>query len=193
MSSFINAFLDLDPESKSRLKKLEGKAINIELRPFKCKFHCHIEHGKMKMTSGHLDKADTTIRGTPLQMLGVMLDKKNRQRFFADDLTMEGDAEVGQQVTDLFDQLDIDCEEILSHFVGDVPAHKTSQLLRGIKSWVKEAGESLVQDINEYTHEETEWFPAREAVQDFFDDVDELRMDVDRVEIRVKRLLNENN
>ena len=101
---------------------------------------------------------------------------------------MEGDAEVGQQVTELFDQLDIDCEETLAHFVGDVPAHKTTRLLHSIKSWVKEAGESLVQDINEYTHEEAQWFPAREAMQDFFAGVDTVRMDVDRVEARIKQL-----
>ena len=47
--------------------------------------------------------------------------------------------------------------------------------------------------VNEYVHEEAEFFPAREALQDFFQDIDTLRMDADRLEARVERLLKKAN
>ena len=188
MNKLINAFLDLDPESKLRLKKLEGKVINIELRPFDFVFHCQIENSNLRLMTGEAANAETTLRGTPLQMMGVMLDKENRQRFFADDLVMEGDAETGQQVVELFDRMEIDWEELFSHFVGDIPAHQTGRLIHGVASWFKEARDSFVQDVSEYVHEEAQWLPTHEALQDFFSEIDVLRMDVDRAEARVNRL-----
>lgn len=188
MYRFVNAVLDLDPESRQRLKKLEGKAINIELRPFHFIFHCTFINDKLQFVYHESLQAEATIRGTPLQMLGVMIDKQNRQRFFADDLTIEGDAEAAQQLIDLFDRLDIDWEEILSHFVGDIPAHHGGSLFRRALSWVKRAGSELTQDLNEYTHEEAMWFPTREALNDFFNEIDTLKMDADRLEVKINML-----
>lgn len=188
MKKIINAFLDLDPESKARLKKLEGKTVNIVLLPFQIAFHFTVINQQMEIATGEAEKAETTIRGTPLQLMGVMIDSNNRHQFFADDLVMEGNAELGQQMVSLFDEMEIDWEEIISHFAGDIPAYHLGRTVRGIKSWVKQAGGSLTQNVDEYVHEEAMWFPTREALQDFFNDIDTLRMDVDRIEARIMQL-----
>ncbi len=73
MKKIINTILDLDPESKARLKKLEGKTVNIVIEPFQFPFHCTVKNNAMLIATGEVADAETTIRGTPLQLMGVML------------------------------------------------------------------------------------------------------------------------
>lgn len=188
ISNAINAYLKLDPESAKRLQRLQGKVITIELLPMAFIFQCEFTQQAMTVHPGERMEAQTTIRGTPLQMLGVALTKENRQRFFADDMVIMGNAELAQQVIDLFDHIEIDWEEYLSKFVGDVPAHQFGRLLNNVKSWLSNTEQSFSDNINEYLHEETQCFPPREALQDFYNDIDQLRMDTDRIEARINLL-----
>ncbi len=189
----INTSLGLDPESRHRLQKLRGKTITIELLPFHLTFQCVFSEDGVAVQESETLAAATIIRGTPLQMLGAMTAKEDRQRFFAEDLTIEGDAEVAQQVVELFDELDIDWEEQLSKLVGDVPAYHAGRLLRGARKFLHTASSSLMANFTEYTQEEARWLPAREALQDYFNDIDTLRMDVDRVEAKIQNLLAQLN
>lgn len=190
LSLAINAYLKLDQESNRRLKKLRGKIITIELLPFHLVFHCEFRDNEVVLQETITSTPNTVIRGTPMQMLNVMLTIENRQQFFADDMVIEGDAEIGQQVIALFDELRIDWEEHLSSVTGDVPAYHISRIVHGVKKWFVNSGNTLAQNLNEYMHEEKNWVPAQEALQDFFNDIDVLRMDVDRAEAKIKQLHN---
>lgn len=188
LSQSINRYLDLDPDSRQRVQQLQGKVITIEFLPFHLLFQCEFNDGIVVLHQDDILPADTTIRGTPLQLMGVMVTKKNRQSFFTDDIRMEGDAELGQQVIELFDEIQIDWEEHASRFIGDVPAYHTSRILGKFKSWLSNTKENMTDDIASYLHEETNWQPAREALSDFFSDIDAIRLDVDRAEARIKNI-----
>lgn len=188
LNKAINSYLNLDPESKMRVKKLSGKAIAIELLPFHFRFQCVFSEDNVEVFSDESIETETQIRGTPLQMMGVMINKDNRQQFFAEDITITGNAELGQQVIALFDELQIDWEEHMAQFVGDVPAYHVSRLMKKMGGWLRHSENSFSQDVNEYIHEEAGLFPSNEAFQDFFNDIDALRMDVDRAEIKIKKM-----
>lgn len=188
LTKAMNKYIELDPDSIKRLKHLQGKTIQILLLPVHLRFQCLFQADGIVITNDNIT-ADTTISGTPLQMLGVLLSK-HRQQFFADDLTIEGDVELGQQVVELFDQLQIDWEEVVAKKIGDVPSVHLSRLVKTAKTWFSDTEKSMSQNINEFVHEEAAWFPAKEALQDLFHDIDLLRMDVDRMESKIKYLFN---
>jgi ubiquinone biosynthesis accessory factor UbiJ len=138
----------------------------------------------------HTDaKSDTEIIGTPLQMLGVVIHKTKRQQFFAEDVKINGDAELGQSVVELFDQLEIDWQEQISHVIGDVPTQHISNFMQRMKGWLSSTEQSFTANVSDYVHEEKQWLPAREELQDFFNDIDALRMDTDRMEARIQHLI----
>lgn len=188
LTAGLNSYLALDPESPARLRKLQGKLVSIELLPFNFLFQCHFTTQGITIETGKAHLAEVRITGTPLAMAGMMLNKSDRQAFFADDIKMEGDAELGMEVVELFDELQIDWEEPLSQLIGDVPTHYASRLLQGVRGWLKHADESMKMNVTEYLQEEAQWLPAREALQDFFNDIDALRMDVDRAAARIERV-----
>lgn len=188
LSKAINSYLALDPESRDRANKLADRIIQIELLPFQLKFICLFTADGIQISSDYHEKPDVTLRGTPLQLLGASLAKENRHRFFAEDLTIEGNAELAQQITELFDHMQIDWEEHLAKFTGDQAAYRIGRLTQRAGAWLRQASQSLTADISEYLHEEKEWFPTREALSDFFNDIDTLRMDVDRAEAKLAQL-----
>jgi ubiquinone biosynthesis protein UbiJ len=187
LTKAINTYLQLDPESRQRLKKLQHQIITIEFLPFKFVFQLLFYDDHVELKTAEQLPANVKIRGTPLQMLGIALTK-NRHRFFAEDLSIEGNVEIGQQMLELFDELKIDWEEHLAYLVGDIPAYQARLVMQNIKQWLNHVKKSLTLNLNEYIHEEITVLPASEALQDFFDEIDILRMDVDRIEVRLHQL-----
>lgn len=185
LSKAINSYLDLDPESKDRLLPLENKVITIEFLPLHFTFQCEFKKDGICVHTEELLASTALIRGTPLQMVNVILMPQHRQQFFAEDLTIEGDAAFAQQVVELFDQLQIDWEEYASRFIGDVPTYHASRFLQKVGHWFSNTEQSMTQNINEYLHEELNWLPTREALADFFTEIDQIRMDVDRAEAKI--------
>lgn len=184
----LNYYLALDPESKPKLFHLDNKVVTIELQGVNVTFQLHFKTGTIQLHFTDFIDANTIIKGKPLSMLHMALTPQQRKRFFEDDVSIEGDIELGQDVIDLFDTLEIDWEEYVSQYIGDIPAHQINRVARKIQQFGKRLNDSLQQSTNEYVHEEKNLFPPKEALADFFKEVDELRMDTDRIEARIKNL-----
>lgn len=191
LTKAINTYLAFDSESPTHLDKLQNKIIAIELLPFHfCMQWQLTRNGLVAQTDPNL-QADSKISGTPVQLLSALLaQEQNRKQFFADDLTIEGDAALGQEMVKLFDSIDIDWTAFLARCIGDISAHKISRLIGNIGHQFKMAGENFSQNMDDYLHEEANYFPPEETLQDFFADVDELRMASDRAEAKIKNLRN---
>ncbi|MCB1903235.1 MAG: sterol-binding protein, partial [Gammaproteobacteria bacterium] len=84
--------------------------------------------------------------------------------------------------------MDIDWEEQLSHFTGDLLAHKTGNLLRTVRNWGTSSSTSLKLDLKEYLQEELRLLPGRLEVETFLGNVDVLRDDVERLQARLIQL-----
>lgn len=159
----LNQYLALDPESQKRLQPVEGKTITIELTlPAFC-FQLSFREKKIEVTVGDHLPAELKIRGTPLNLFALALQSDKKQAFFAEAVTIEGEALLGQQIIDLFNHLEIDWEEHLAELVGDLPAYQIGRLGKKFFAWGKEAKNSLSLHVNDYIHEEQPWFPPREA------------------------------
>lgn len=184
----LNRYLALDPESKNRLALLHGKSVQLEITGMNLQFQLQFADDKILCTDNLTTPAHTHIQSTPLSLLRMINAEGDRTQFFAGDVHISGDLELAQQMVDVFDELEIDWEEYLSRWIGDVPAHQMKNLSRQLKHFHQRFSDILSQNINEYVHEEINLFPPAEALQDFFTEVDELRMDVDRVAQRIERL-----
>ena len=88
----------------------------------------------------------------------------------------------------LFDELHIDWEDISANVIGDIPAYRLSQFVKGAKNWLQATCDTLRHHIDDYIHEEVNLAPSIFAVEDFMNDVDALRMQADRLEARIQHL-----
>ncbi len=193
LSLGIQTLLKADAQTPKRLQRLNGKNLAITLKPFQFTFYLCIDNNNFILRETAPADIHASIEGTPLQFAGVALFKTERNRFFAEDIQLEGDADAAHQIMKLFDELHIDWEGISAEVVGDIPAYRFSQFVKGAKNWLKTTCETLTHHIDDYVHEEADLAPSVFAVEDFMNDVDELRMRADRLEANFERLRKENN
>jgi ubiquinone biosynthesis protein UbiJ len=99
-----------------------------------------------------------------------------------------GDPGVAQDFQRLLDLAKPDWEEELSRVFGDMAAHQLGNLARGLVEWGRKAADTLARDGGEYLTEESRNLPTRFEVEEFLDEVDRLREDVDRFAARLERL-----
>lgn len=184
----LNQFLQLDPFSKKNIQKLSGKVIAVELQGSALIFQLHFLDESIHIKWHDLATADTVIKGTPLSLLNLALTSDNRKNFFIEDISIEGNLDLAQDFMDLIDEIEIDWEEYLSRWIGDIPAHQTGRIVRATKRFKQRVSKVLLNNTTEYLHEESDIFPANEEIKDFFEDVDLVRMDVDRLAIRVQHI-----
>jgi ubiquinone biosynthesis protein UbiJ len=88
-----------------------------------------------------------------------------------ENVSITGDLHVIQTLKNIFTSIDIDWEEKLSHYIGDVAAHIFCQKWRKLCEYQHYAIKSFTRSSREYLQEEMRCFPTRAELTDFFDDI----------------------
>lgn len=166
------------------LKQLDGKAIALELKELPLKLYFLPQAEKLGVRASHEGKIDLTVRAPSFALLEAALKRSDTP---PRGIELHGDAETGQTFSRLLKQADLDWEELLSRYVGDIAAHQIGNLARRLSRWGRDAGMRLSQDLAEYLQYESAALPPRHEVEAFLDGVDRLKNDAERLAARVAR------
>lgn len=167
------------------LKQLDGKAIALELKELPLKLYFLPQAGKLGVRASHEGKVDLTVRAPSFALLEAALKRSDTP---PRGIELNGDAETGQTFSRLLRQADLDWEELLSRYVGDIAAHQIGNLARRLLRWGQDAGERLSQDLAEFLQYESGALPPRHEVEAFLDGVDRLKNDAERLAAQFERL-----
>ncbi|MCU7833916.1 MAG: SCP2 sterol-binding domain-containing protein [gamma proteobacterium symbiont of Taylorina sp.] len=191
METGINQLFAMDPETFKRLKRFKGKIVAFHISDIKQTFYFFPDHQGIQIISHYEGDADTVISGSiPAFARIAAADEKTKTRtVFNGDIKITGDIALGQHFQSLFQQLDIDWEEHVSHITGDVIAHSLGNATRGMFTWGKQLINSIAMDAGEYIQYETRDIASGPEVNHFNNQIDIIRSDVDRAEARLNRLL----
>lgn len=188
IENFLNHYIQLDPESHRHLELLHGKVIAIQSRHFNHQLYLIFRRKKIHINSHYEGNVDVTLKGTPFDFLRLS-SQSDSASVFASDIEITGDMEVAEKFKSLFAELEIDWEEQLSTYTGDIIAHQVGNFVRAFSAWAKQSMQSLQQNITEYVQEEIRLTPSPAEVQDFFSDIITLHHDVERIDKRLQRLM----
>lgn len=180
----LNRYIALDPDASLLLKPLTGKVIAIHFQPFhETLYLCPSEHN-MQILDDYLGSPDATLTGSPIafgaKSFGSALPE--------DSIAIGGDCEVGQAFLDLFAKLNIDFEEILSRYTGDIIAHRIGRFFRAGHHWMSDTLETMRLNVTEFVQEESRDLPARPETDIFYRKIDELQADLDGLQSRIEKL-----
>ncbi len=187
LEQVTNAALALDPELRDRLRTMEGQVLGVEVIGLGIRLYLIPTHDRLRLLDRFDGAADAMVRGSPLSLLRLNASA-NAERLFGGEVVVEGDPEVARQFQAVFARMDVDWEEHLSRITGDVIAHQIGTGVRGFLDWGRQAAATLGRDVAEYLQEERRTLPNREEVERLLSAVDELRIDSDRLEARIRRL-----
>ncbi|MFV1996534.1 MAG: SCP2 domain-containing protein [Acidiferrobacterales bacterium] len=186
-----NRLLRLDRDTLRRLGDIQNKVICVQIRSAGSDHQPELyflpSEGGLQMRSQYDGTADVTISGNPPAFLRMALGQRAKGAFASGEMQISGDLELGQRFQRIIKKIDIDWEEITSHYVGDTAARKLGNLVRGARSWRRQAFDTLRLDTTEYLQEEARLLPRKEHIDEHMGAVDQLRADVDRLEKRINR------
>lgn len=189
----INQALCLDEQMPKKLQVLDGKIIEMVITPLNVNFYIRFKDGEMQLFHQMDSRPDTIIHSNPIGLIRLSLLPASKARsLFNDKIRISGDVELGQKVKKIFDEMDIDWEGHLAYFTGDVVAHQIGSFVRKGLEFKNQFSTSMQQNITEYLQEELRVFPSRNELDDFFSEVDEIVLSVDRLQAHINYLMSSN-
>lgn len=185
----LNKALALDEQWPNKTQELHGRVVHLVIAPLDVSFFIRFSDGQLQLLDEYDGEVDTTIRSSPLGLIRLsVLPASKARSLFNDKVRISGDIELGQKIKQLFDGLDIDWEGHLAHFTGDVVAYQVGSLLRKGFSFTQGVGDSMRQNVSEFLQEELSVTPSAEELADFYSDVDQLSLAVERLQARIIHL-----
>ncbi len=190
LESVFNRYLRLDPSAGARLASLDGRVIALELRGLDLMLVFSVQDQGIAIIDDPDRKPDTVLRGTPLGITRLGFGRGNATgTLFSGDVEISGDVETGQAFKAVLDAIDIDWEEQIARFTGDMLAHRLGNAARHAGRWLDHTRLTLERDLSEYLQEELRVVPTRIEIDNLIEDIGRLGMDTDRLEARLRRLL----
>src|SRR3990167_6140711 len=185
----LNKALSLDDQSQARLAALDGRIIQIIIKPLNIAFFILFANNQLLLKTESVLDPDTIIESSPLGLirLSVLPASKSRS-LFNHRVQLIGNMEVGQQVKALFDTLEVDWEGHLAHFTGDVVAYQVGSFVRKTVDFGRKFRTSMRSNISEYIQEEIRLTPSLAELHDFYTAVDHIVQDVDSLEAVITNL-----
>ena len=187
LETSINLVLKQDHATLEKFASLQGKIIAFELADLDLTIYLFPHTEGVQVQYLYQGQADTILQGSALAFINMSLGDST-ESFFSGDIRIKGDIELGQHFKRILDQLDLDWEEWLSGFTGDLVAHKAGDLVRNFNSWGKDALKILEQDTQEYIQDEGQLTPHSVELEEFTKDISQLRDDTARLEARLSRI-----
>ncbi|AGN15817.1 TPA: SCP2 sterol-binding domain-containing protein [Legionella pneumophila] len=191
LQTAINQAMKLDEQMPQKIQKLDGKTLEMVITPLNVNFYIRFKGSEMQLLHRIDGRPDTIIHSNPIGLIRLSLLPTSKARsLFNDKIRISGDIELGQSVKKLFDEIDIDWEGHLAHFTGDVVAHQIGSFVRKGLEFKNQFSTSMQQNITEFLQEELRISPSRNELEDFFAEVDELVLSVDRLQAHINNLMS---
>lgn len=187
LEAAANRVLTMDPDIGPRLHKLSGKVLRVNILGLGAHFYALVCDRSVIFLEDFGGSADVSLSATPFTLARMALSGEGRV-IGNSDIQLEGDMQTAQHFQYLLASLEIDWEELLAQRIGDVAARQVGLLAEGLSRWLKRGQTSVDMAVRDYLQEEVQHTPTRIELDNFAGDVDAVRMDVDRLEARIKRL-----
>lgn len=189
----INAWLKLDDEALPRFAELDGKIIRLHITGLDLNLYFLPASSGIQVMGSYSSEeeggiVDATIHGAPMALMRLGTSTNAGKTLLESDVEIDGDMRIAEKFSAILSEVDIDWEDHLSKLVGTIIAHQAGQVTRNAKGWIKDSAEKMQSNTAEYLNEESELIPTEAEVSDFINQVDEIRMAVDRLDARIKLL-----
>lgn len=181
----MNKSLSYDLVSVKKLDTFDKKVIKVELLSTPFEFFILVKDRTVSIDKSYTGEVDTTIKGTPIALFAMSADE---QISGIKNVEIFGDANTGQFFAKWMKNIKPDWEEAWCDLLGDGMGVRASNIAKGILDFGKRFKDSLVSNTSEYLVEESRDLIAPSEMEDFLDDVDDIKADTARLEQQINKL-----
>ena len=184
----VNQALELAPADRKRLDKLADCVFALHCTAPPLDVYLQPGNGRVRLMGYYDGPVTASVQGVASDFAELATAADPTAALINGKLELKGNSAPLIELQTIISSLDIDWEAPLVDVLGDVAGHQLARLLRGAYGWGRQASSSLGRQLEEFIHEEARLSPPRLELEDFFRDVQQLGLRVDRLESRARRL-----
>ncbi len=191
IENLLNRNLGSSPAAQDLCAELAGRRFGIVVSTLGLRFVVESLGHSLRVSrvrdAGSAPPCDAEIEGSPISLMALAGDAPESV-IQGGDARIRGDAEIAERFQRLGRLLRPDAEEEFAALFGDGVAHQFARVARSLLAFGRRASTITVRNVAEYlAHESRDLVPRAEA-DVFLGEVDRLRDDVDRFEVRLAAL-----
>lgn len=183
-----NHLLSLDPEFLEQLQPFYGKAFRIELTEPDYAIDLRPCPDGFIIAPADDDEPGVILRGSLWAFIQLGKQGAHSDVFEKGRISMQGDAELGQDFQRVLAGLQIDWEELCASLIGDMAARSVNRFAGELKSWFNQSSSQFKENTGEILQQELKVAPSDVEVNALSDEIESLRSDVARFEARIAKL-----
>ena len=191
MEKVINQIIQSDRYVLNKLAPFAGRSLEIETRSPNFSIVVFFGFDRLSLSGMNAEALNVTpdakVSGEAKALVNL-LTKNTSQTLTNSRIAVAGDAQFMQDIFQAIQSLDIQWADHLAPFLGDTVTHETDNFVRSFSSWSQDAGKKLKRNANDYIKEEARLAPHSSDIQKFREDLDHLRLKIDRVTAKAEYL-----
>jgi len=188
LEAALNRALALAPHGGDELAPFADQVFALHCTRPAVDIYLQPAAGRLRLSGVYEGPVTTSIRGSYEDFAELATASDPAATLINGALELEGDSAPLIELQKVLSTLDIDWEAPLVSALGDVAGHRLAELLRRATAWGRLAATSLTRQLGEFIHEEARLVPPRLELEDFYGDVRELDLRVERLQSRAARL-----
>lgn len=188
LETALNRALALTPGGAGALAELDRQVFALHCTAPTVDVYLQPADGEVRLMGVYDGPVTTSIRGEASDFAELASSTDAAATLINGNLELRGDSAALIDLQKSLSTLEFDWEAPLVESLGDVTGHQMATLLRGAFSWSRQAATSLSRQLEEFIHEEARLSPPRLELEDFYGDVRELDLRVERLASRVQRV-----
>ncbi len=184
----VNRALELAPGSRKELNRLADCVFALHCTSPPLDIYLQPGDGRIRLMGVYDGPVTTSVRGLASDFAELATAGDPAATLINGALELKGDSAPLIQLQKIITDLEIDWEAPLVDTLGDVAGHQLAQMARGAYGWGRQASRGLGRQLEEFIHEEARLSPPRLELEDFYRDVQQLGLRVERLQSRTQRL-----
>jgi len=188
----LNKALALDPELPAKLADFSGKVICLDFTGINKQLFLLPENGRIRVLTQYDGDVDVTISGPPAGIIKMLIKPDVASLLLKGEVEITGDTRLGNAFKALFREMDINWQQPLAEIIGDSATQGIEIGLSRFTQWWRKSSTAFGLSMSEYLQEESRDVVSGAELDDFIQQVDALRNDVERFELKLQMALQEN-
>jgi len=177
----LNHLLSQNDWMQSKLVNHKDKIVVIEISGFKLVLR--VDENGLLQSINNSENFDCFIKLTANDFINQLINNNNG------NISIKGDLELANQVSQVLKKIEWDVEEDLSRYIGDIPAIQTTKILKQVITSSQKNIKNITGALLEYWQEENKILTKKRNVEIFYSEVDKIFEDTERLEARIKIMI----
>lgn len=172
----------------AHLDELQGTCIEVRVAPWGLRVFLLVTADGFFLHRTLDTPPDAWIEATPQAYLKMATQSAASGVLFASDVQIGGDTHKLEVLQDLIASLGLDAGDLMMRFTGPLPLAGLQAGFSQLRSWGARASQAAQRDVKDYLEEESGILPGQNSLHVAETALEDLRLDVDRLEARIRLL-----